>query len=66
MGPKTARLTVLLEPSRKQEFEQACHDVDMTPSQVVRRLIRDWLDSGQGARPHPALPIPARVARKRA
>jgi hypothetical protein len=40
---KTARLTVLIDPSRKEAFEKLCHAQDTTPSQVMRRLIRDFL-----------------------
>jgi hypothetical protein len=43
MENKTARLTVLIDPSRKDAFEKLCHSQDMTPSQVIRRLIRDYL-----------------------
>lgn len=49
---KTARLTVLLDPSRKQEFERVCRGNDMTPSQVLRHLIRDYVDAhATNARP---------------
>ena len=41
---KTARLTVLIDPSKKKAFESLCAAQDVTPSQVVRRLIRDYLD----------------------
>lgn len=40
---KTARLTVLLDPAKKQAFEQVCADHDLTASQVVRQMIRDYL-----------------------
>ena len=40
---KTARLTVLIDPSKKKAFETLCATQDVTPSQVVRRLIRDHL-----------------------
>jgi len=40
---KTARLTVLLDPAKKKAFEQLCARQDVTPSQVVRQLIRDYL-----------------------
>lgn len=40
---KTARLTVLIDPSKKRAFEQLCASQDVTPSQVVRKLIRDHL-----------------------
>jgi hypothetical protein len=44
MENKTARLTVLIDPARKDAFEKLCHSQDMTPSQVMRRLIRDYLN----------------------
>ena len=43
MELKTARLTVLIDPSKKQAFEGLCARQDVTPSQVVRRMIRDYL-----------------------
>jgi len=43
MELKTARLTVLLDPAKKKAFEQLCAQLDVTPSQVVRQLIRDYL-----------------------
>ena len=43
MENKTARLTVLIDPARKDAFEKLCHSQDMTPSQVMRRLIREFL-----------------------
>lgn len=50
MELKTARLTVLIDPTTKAAFEAACRAVDMTPSQVVRRLIRQFMESqGQAA-----------------
>jgi hypothetical protein len=45
MDKKTARLTVLIDPARKEAFEKLCHAQDTTPSQVLRRLIREHLDS---------------------
>lgn len=44
MENKTARLTVLIDPVKKSAFEQLCAAQDLTPSQVVRQLIRDYLD----------------------
>jgi hypothetical protein len=44
MENKTARLTVLVDPAKKLAFEKLCHAQDMTPSQVLRRLIRDFMD----------------------
>jgi len=43
MEQKTARLTVLIDPAKKKAFEKLCAQQDVTPSQVVRRLIRDYL-----------------------
>ncbi len=43
MELKTARLTVLIDPAKKRAFEALCARQDVTPSQVVRRLIRDYL-----------------------
>jgi len=43
MESKTARLTVLIDPAKKKAFEQLCAQQDLTPSQVVRQLIRNYL-----------------------
>jgi hypothetical protein len=54
MELKTARLTILIDPGKKQAFETLCRDQDMTPSQVVRRLIREYMqDNGEAAAPAP-------------
>jgi hypothetical protein len=45
MELKTARLTVLIDPAKKKAFEGLCARQDVTPSQVVRRLIRDYLST---------------------
>ncbi len=44
MEKKTARLTVLIDPVKKEVFEQLCAAQDLTPSQVVRQMIRDYLE----------------------
>ena len=44
MENKTARLTILIDPVKKQALETLCSAQDLTPSQVVRQLIRDYLD----------------------
>lgn len=44
MESKTARLTVLIDPAKKKAFEELCAAQDLTPSQVVRQMIRDYLD----------------------
>lgn len=43
MELKTARLTVLIDPAKKKALEDLCARQDITPSQLVRRLIRDYL-----------------------
>jgi hypothetical protein len=45
MEKKTARLTLLIDPHKKQAFEHLCATQDLTPSQVVRQLIREYLAS---------------------
>ena len=60
MENKTARLTVLIDPVRKEAFEKLCHAQDMTPSQVMRGLIRDFL-IGHGVK---FAPPAARKSRK--
>ncbi|MFC4259193.1 ribbon-helix-helix protein, CopG family [Marinobacter lacisalsi] len=43
MEKKTARLTLLIDPNKKKAFEQLCASQDLTPSQVVRQMIREYL-----------------------
>ncbi|MHA6848786.1 ribbon-helix-helix protein, CopG family [Ralstonia syzygii] len=43
MEQKTARLTLLIDPDKKAAFEHLCAQQDLTASQVIRRLIRDYL-----------------------
>lgn len=43
MESKTARLTLLIDPNKKRAFETLCAQQDLTPSQVVRQLIREYL-----------------------
>jgi hypothetical protein len=68
MELKTARLTLLIDPAKKAAFERLCAQLDLTPSQVVRQLIRDFL-AQHGVRFQPsgveAGPPPARPARTR-
>jgi hypothetical protein len=44
METKTARLTILIDPHKKKAFEELCSLQDLTPSQVLRQLIRDYLE----------------------
>lgn len=45
---RTARLTVLIDPDKKALFEELCAREDQTPSQVVRRLVRDYIEQRLG------------------
>jgi hypothetical protein len=45
---RTARLTVLIDPRKKAFFERLCAEEDATPSQVVRRLIRRYIEERTG------------------
>jgi hypothetical protein len=70
MELKTARLTLLVDPNKKAAFERLCAQQDLTPSQVVRQLIRDYLaqhgvtyvPSGSAS---PAPPKPSRSTARR-
>lgn len=43
MENRTARLTLLVDPIKKQIFEEICTRRDLTSSQVVRQMIRDYV-----------------------
>jgi hypothetical protein len=45
---RTARLTILIDPRKKAVFERLCAEEDLTPSQVVRRLMRTYIESRTG------------------
>src|SRR3954470_16887798 len=53
MERKTARLTLLIDPRKKKLFEEICAAQDLTPSQVVRRLIRQYVIDNAGSRKLP-------------
>lgn len=53
MEKRTARLTILIDPQKKQIFEEICATQDLTPSQVVRRLIRQFVIDNAGQRELP-------------
>lgn len=70
MELKTARLTLLIDPAKKTAFERLCAQQDLTPSQVVRQLIRGYLiEHGASFTPSGAKPagraMPAAVERRR-
>jgi hypothetical protein len=50
---RTARLTILIDPRKKIVFERLCAEEDLTSSQVVRRMIRAYIEerTGQPWRP---------------
>ncbi len=51
---RTARLTVLIDPRKKTLFERLCAERDTTPSQVVRQLIRRYIEEETGTPWSPA------------
>ena len=51
---RTARLTILIDPRKKEVFERLCAEEDATPSQVVRRLIRGYIEQRTGQTWDPA------------
>lgn len=53
MENRTARLTILIDPRKKQIFEEICTAHDLTPSQVVRQLIRQYIIDNAGERELP-------------
>ena len=56
MEDKTARFTILIDADRKKAFDELCASQDVTSSQMIRKLIREYLEQhgvrvGQGALP---------------
>jgi antitoxin component of RelBE/YafQ-DinJ toxin-antitoxin module len=43
MEEKSARLTVLIDADKKKAFEDLCASQDITVSQAIRQLIREYL-----------------------
>lgn len=54
MENRTARLTILVDPQKKKLFEEICAAKDLTSSQVVRRLVRQYIIDNAGDRELPA------------
>jgi len=44
MENRTARLTLLIDPIKKEIFEEVCNLRDITPSQAVRQMIREYVE----------------------
>ena len=62
---RSARLTILIDPRKKALFESLCADEDQTPSQVVRRLIRAYIEERTGESWRPESPSRAAAKNKR-
>jgi len=66
---RTSRLTILIDPRKKAVFERLCAEEDATPSQVVRRLIRAYIEEklGKPWRPddEPGAPQARRTSKQR-
>jgi len=60
---RSARLTILIDPRKKEVFERLCAEEDATPSQVVRRMIRRYIEERTGQPWTPADEPPKRSAR---
>ncbi len=45
---RTARLTILIDPRKKAVFERLCAGEDLTPSQVIRSMIRNYIEQKLG------------------
>jgi predicted transcriptional regulator len=50
MENRTARLTVLIDPEKKRLLDEICAAKDLTSSQVVRQLIRQYIVDNAGNR----------------
>ena len=61
---RTARLTILIDPRKKELFERLCAEEDASPSQVLRRLIRGYIEQRTGKAWTPE--APRKSARRRA
>jgi hypothetical protein len=59
MEKRTARLTILIDPEKKKLFEEICAANDLTPSQVVRKLVRQYVIDNAGNRELPEWLKPA-------
>jgi len=45
---RTARLTILIDPRKRSLLERLSAEEDLTSSQVVRRLIRNYIEERLG------------------
>lgn len=58
-----ARFTFLLDPELKQRFEELCAEQDITPSQLMRQMIKSHLSEQAPPKPSQAR-NPVRQQRK--
>jgi hypothetical protein len=63
MENRTARLTLLVDPTKKQIFEEVCAARDLTPSQVVRQMIRDYVRQYGTAEQIARMPLNAKAGK---
>jgi hypothetical protein len=61
MNKEQARLTVLMNADKKQEFDELCGALGTNASEVVRQLIVNYLAR---SKPEPAL-LPAKPPHKK-
>lgn len=54
MENRTARMTILIDPIKKQLFDDICARQDLTASQVIRKLMRQYIVENAGSRELPA------------
>lgn len=53
METRADRLTVIIDSREKALFDDICRDSDLTPSQLVRQFIRDYIVTHAGDRKIP-------------
>lgn len=53
MENRSARLTILVDPRKKKLFEEICAAQDLTSSQVIRKLMRQYVIDHAGGRELP-------------
>jgi hypothetical protein len=53
MENRTSRITVMIDPDKKKLLEEICASKDLTPSQVIRQLIRQYIVDNAGNRELP-------------
>lgn len=53
MENRSARLTLLVDPRKKKLFEEICAAHDLTPSQVIRKMMRQYIIEHAGNRELP-------------